>query len=94
MRFSAALSLARLGPVAEAAVPALGDALRDSNLYVLGYAVEALDRIGTQQAADAGALSQERPLVCPDLAREHLLMTSVNEGISGASMRAGREAAP
>jgi HEAT repeat protein len=51
VRFSAALSLARLGPDAEAAVPALADALHDSNRYVPGYAVEALERIGTPRAA-------------------------------------------
>lgn len=51
VRFSAALSLARLGPDAEAAVPTLSEALRDGNRYVGGYAVEALERIGTQQAS-------------------------------------------
>ena len=51
VRFSAALSLARLGPSAEAAVPVLGDALHDENRYVPGYAVEALERIGTAEAA-------------------------------------------
>jgi len=53
MRFTAALSLARLGPSAETAVPALGEALRDSNRYVPGYAVEALERIGTREATRA-----------------------------------------
>lgn len=51
VRFSAALSLARLGPDADPAVPVLGEALRDDNRYVPGYAVEALERIGTPQAA-------------------------------------------
>jgi len=51
VRFSAALSLARLGPDAESAVPALGEALQDNNRYVPGYAVEALERIGTSEAA-------------------------------------------
>lgn len=50
VRFSAALSLARLGPAADQAVPALSEALHDSNRYVPGYAVEALERIGTPQA--------------------------------------------
>jgi HEAT repeat protein len=49
-RFSAALSLAQVGPAAEAAVPALEAALDDPNRYVPGYAVEALERIGTPRA--------------------------------------------
>lgn len=49
-RFSAALSLAQIGPAAEAAVPALQDALHDTNRYVPGYAVEALERIATPSA--------------------------------------------
>jgi HEAT repeat protein len=49
-RFSAALSLAQIGPAAEAAVPALKDALHDENRYVPGYAVEALERIATPSA--------------------------------------------
>jgi HEAT repeat protein len=50
VRFSAALSLAQIGPAAEAAVPALGEALLDQNRYVPGYAVEALERIATPAA--------------------------------------------
>jgi hypothetical protein len=50
VRFSAALSLAQIGPAAEAAVPVLQDALHDENRYVPGYAVEALERIGTPEA--------------------------------------------
>ena len=50
VRFSAALSLAQIGPAAAAAVPALRDALQDPNRYVPGYAVEALERIATQDA--------------------------------------------
>jgi HEAT repeat protein len=53
VRFSAALSLAQIGPDAEAAVPALREALMDDNRYVLGCAVEALDRIGTADAMRA-----------------------------------------
>jgi HEAT repeat protein len=49
-RFSAALSLAQIGPAANAAVPALQDALHDENRYVPGYAVEALERIATPDA--------------------------------------------
>ncbi len=50
VRFSAALSLAQLGPDAEAAVPALEGALTDENRYVPGYAVEALERIASPSA--------------------------------------------
>jgi len=53
VRFSAALSLAQIGPDAEAAVPALQDALLDENRYVPGYAVEALERIATPTAMRA-----------------------------------------
>jgi HEAT repeat protein len=41
---------ALLGRAAEAAVPALRDALHDENRYVPGYAVEALERIVTPDA--------------------------------------------
>jgi HEAT repeat protein len=50
VRYSAAFSLGQLGPNAEAAVPALAEALHDENRYVPGYAVEALERIATPQA--------------------------------------------
>jgi HEAT repeat protein len=50
VRFSAVLTLAQIGPTAEAAVPALVKALHDENRYVPGYVVEALERIGTQTA--------------------------------------------
>ena len=50
VRFSAALSLAKLGPAAEPTIPLLAAALHDSNRYVPGYAVEALERIGTAGA--------------------------------------------
>jgi HEAT repeat protein len=53
VRFSAALALAQIGPAAEAAVPALQDALGDENRYVPGYAVEALERIATPDAMRA-----------------------------------------
>ncbi len=53
VRFSAALALAQIGPDAEAAVPALQDALLDENRYVPGYAVEALERIATPDALRA-----------------------------------------
>ena len=50
VRFNAALALARLGPGAAAAVPALEGVLEDGNRYVVGYAVEALERIATREA--------------------------------------------
>jgi HEAT repeat protein len=50
VRFNAALALARLGPAAAAAIPMLRDALADGNRYVAGYAIEALERIGTPEA--------------------------------------------
>jgi HEAT repeat protein len=50
VRFSAAFALAQIGPKAGAAVPVLQDALRDENRYVLGYAVEALERINSPAA--------------------------------------------
>lgn len=50
VRFGAALALARFGPGAESAVPALSAALRDTNRYVVGHAIEALSRIGTAEA--------------------------------------------
>lgn len=49
-QFSAALSLAQMGPAAEAAVPVLEEALHDPNRYVPGYAVEALEQIATPRA--------------------------------------------
>jgi HEAT repeat protein len=53
VRFCAAFSLAQLGPDAAAAVPALKRSLKDLNRYVPGYAVEALERIGSPQAMKA-----------------------------------------
>jgi HEAT repeat protein len=50
IRFSAAFSLAQIGPAAAAAVPALARALADDNRYVPGYAVEALERIASPEA--------------------------------------------
>lgn len=52
VRFSAALSLARLGAKAADAVPALQQALKDENRYVRANAVDALNRIGTPEAKD------------------------------------------
>ena len=53
VRFNASLSLARLGPAAEPALDDLIAALRDGNRYTMGYAVEAIERIGTEEAKDA-----------------------------------------
>ena len=52
-RSNAALSLWRLGPPATAAIPALAAALYDGDRYVQGYALEALERIGTPAATAA-----------------------------------------
>ncbi len=49
-RFESALALARIGPDATAAIPALGNALKDENRYVRANAVDALNRIGTLDA--------------------------------------------
>ena len=53
VRFNAAFALARLGPAAAPATGALVEALRDGNRYTMGYAVEALERIGTPEAQQA-----------------------------------------
>ena len=53
VRFNASLSLARLGPAAAPATAALVEAFRDGNRYTMGYAVEALERIGTAEAQRA-----------------------------------------
>ena len=50
MRFTGALSLARLGSAAAGAVPALQGALKDENRYVRANAVDALNHIGTPEA--------------------------------------------
>ena len=52
VRFTAGLSLARLGAQAADAVPALQQALKAENRYVRANAVEALNRIGTPEAKD------------------------------------------
>jgi hypothetical protein len=53
VRRNAALSLARLGPKAAEAVPALTQAMMDDNHYVRGFSVHALSRIGTPEAQRA-----------------------------------------
>ena len=52
-RASAALSLWRLAPRTTAAVQVLTAALNDGDRYVQGYALEALERIGTPDAIAA-----------------------------------------
>lgn len=53
VRRNAALSLARLGPNAAEAVPALARGMTDENHYVRGFSVYALSRIGTPEATQA-----------------------------------------
>jgi HEAT repeat protein len=53
VRRNAALSLARLGPGAASAVPALAKGMMDENHYVRGFSVYALSRIGTPDATCA-----------------------------------------
>jgi len=53
VRRNASLSLARLGPRAAAAVPALTRGMTDDNHYVRGFSVYALSRIGTPEATGA-----------------------------------------
>ncbi len=52
VRFTAGLSLIKLGSAAEAAVPHLAEALEDDNRYVQGHAIEALRYINTEQARE------------------------------------------
>jgi HEAT repeat protein len=50
VRFNAVQSIARLAPKGPEVIAALEDGLYDGNRYVVGYALEALDRIGTREA--------------------------------------------
>jgi len=50
LRWTVALSLARMGGKAESALPALCESLNDYNRYLQGYAVLALKRIDTAAA--------------------------------------------
>lgn len=69
-RFTAALSLQRLGAKAEPATPALEAALRDENRYVRANSVDALRRVGTNEALSIALdyLSAHRwcPTTTPD----------------------------
>lgn len=53
VRREAALSLARLASDGEGVIAALRTAMWDTNGHVKGYAVKALDRIGTPEALRA-----------------------------------------
>ena len=53
LAFFAAQALARIGPDAADAVPALGEALMSESAYVRGFSSEALSRIGTAKALQA-----------------------------------------
>ncbi|QJD82081.1 HEAT repeat domain-containing protein [Cohnella herbarum] len=52
VRFTAGLSLVKLGSAAEEAIPHLAEALEDNNRYVQGHAVEALRYIDTEQSRE------------------------------------------
>jgi len=70
VRFTAALSLLRLGTESAGALPALQASLRDENRYVRANAVDALRRIGTNDALNIALdyLSAHRwcPTTTPD----------------------------
>ncbi|MCQ6560659.1 HEAT repeat domain-containing protein [Paenibacillus mendelii] len=65
IRFTAGLSLARMGPLAAQAVPALESALTDSYRYVPSVAVDALDRIHTPEALTLLIAFLKRARWCP-----------------------------
>lgn len=65
IRFTAGLSLARMGPLAEQAVPALKAALTDQYRYVPSIAVDALDRIHTPEALTLLISFLRRARWCP-----------------------------
>ena len=52
IRRNAALSLARIGEHASAALPALSEALYDENHFVRAFSLQALERIGTKEATE------------------------------------------
>lgn len=52
VRFTAGLSIARLGADAEEAVDSLVESLKDEDRYVRANAMEALYRIGTEKAKE------------------------------------------
>jgi HEAT repeat protein len=72
VRFNAALALARVGPGAADAIPALRDALVDGNRYVAGYAIEALERIGTPEALSALVPFLKIARYCPVTSNKNL----------------------
>jgi HEAT repeat protein len=50
VRFTAALALARLGPLAKESMSAVVEALEDENRYVVGNALLALEKINTPES--------------------------------------------
>ena len=72
VRFTAALSLQRLGSNAAPAVPALQAALRDENRYVRANAVDALRRVGTNEALNIALDYLSAHRWCPITTSENL----------------------
>ena len=72
VRFNAALALARLGPAAEPALDSLAEALRDGNRYAAGYAVEAIERIGTPRAQSLLIRFLKIARWCPQTTKDNL----------------------
>lgn len=72
VRFMAALSLARLGPHADEAVPQLKECLEDGNRYVRAHAVDALHYIGTDRAKDVLIPYLLQSRWCPSTTKESL----------------------
>lgn len=64
-RIHAALALARRAPASDRAIAAAARALGDGNRYVSGYAVEALERIGTPEATRILVPFLKRARWCP-----------------------------
>ena len=65
VRFNAALALARNGERSLYATEGLAQALRDSNRYVYGYALEALERINTKKSTDVLMKYLKATRYCP-----------------------------
>ncbi len=74
VRFTAGLSIARLGADAEEAVDSLVESLKDEDRYVRANAMEALYRIGTEKSEGSSAKrSKNVPLVRGHYKGEHIL---------------------
>ena len=65
VRFNAALALARNGERSLYATEGLAQALRDSNRYVYGYALEALERINTKKSTNVLMKYLKATRYCP-----------------------------